>query len=171
MTRILSLVATALVIGCTAMPAAADSRNAADIAADTGIPAAYDLKGVTWDYDDDRLRVTGDIARVRRKGVVLTARSAHDGEGYRVVARTRWRNGTKVDRLWIWFNTLDRTRVDCPGLSSRWRLGEDGFIRLSIPNSCLFEGHRMLDLSVTTYRAGYPGILDQVASAPTLASD
>ncbi|UUZ59628.1 hypothetical protein [Nocardioides sp. B-3] len=169
MRRVL-LAATALLLVCTATPAHADTRTVTDTAPDAGIPAAYDIAGVTRDYDDDRLLVTSDMARVRRKGVVLTARSAHDWEGYVVVARTWWEDGQKVDRLWLWANTVTRTRVDCPGLSSRWRPGEGGLIRLRIPNSCLFDGYQMRDFSATTNRLGFAGIYDPVASAGVLSS-
>lgn len=171
MHRVLRVAAAALVVVGTAMPAAADSRSVADSAPDTGIPAPYDITRVTWDYGDDRLLVTTHLAGVRRKGVVLAARSAHDGEGYEVEARTWWQDGHKVDRLWIAYTTISRDRIDCPGLSSRWRRGEGGFIRLSIPNSCLFDGYEMRDLSVTTSRLGHPGIYDQVAPAGVLTSD
>ena len=151
----LALVLLGLILMGTSVPAGAATRTVADSAPDTGIPAPYDITGVAWDYGDERLVVTAHIAGVRRKGVVLSARSAHDWEGYEVEARTWWEDGKKVDRLWIAYNTISRNHIDCPGLSSRWRRGEDGFIRLNIPNSCLFDGYQMRDFSATTYRLGY----------------
>lgn len=165
------LLVAGLVLAATSVAANADTRSVPDTAPDTGIPAPYDITGVTWNYDDERLVVTTAIAGVRRKGVVLSARSAHDGEGYEVEARTWWEDGKKIDRLWIAYNTISRSRIDCPGLSSRWRRGEDGFIRLSVPNNCLFEGSQMRDFSATTFRLGYPGNYDQVESASVLTSD
>ena len=122
----LVLVVIGLVLAGTSVPASADTRSVVDTAPDAGILALYDITGVTWDYGDERLVVTADITGVRRKGVVLSARSAHDWEGYEVEARTWWEDGRKIDRLWIAYNTISRVWTDCPGLTSRWRRGDGG---------------------------------------------
>lgn len=161
--------AVALVLVCTATPARADTR-VVDDGAGAAQSAAHDLERVTWDYREEALVVTARLATVRRTGVVLTSRSAHEGEGYEVVARTWWRAGKKRDRLWIWFNTVTRTRIDCPGLRSRWRVGDDGLIRLVVPNDCVFDGWAMDDFRVSTSALGSTDVLDLVASGAPLTS-
>ena len=165
------MVSVVLSLVCAVVPAGAATRSRVDSAPDDEqVTARYDLTRVTWDYTSEWLVVTARMATARKEGVVLDSRSAHDWEGYEVEARTWWQRGRKVDRLWIWYSTDVRTRIDCPGLRSRWKLGDEGLIRLSVPNTCLFEGYPMRDLLVMTHQPGAAAWTDRVASAARLTS-
>ncbi len=98
---------------------------------------------------------------------MLTARSSHFWEGYDVVARTWRQDGRTVRRLWIWFNTVERTPVACPGMRATWR---PSTVRLSVPGSCLFDGTPMTDLSVTTNARGSREVEDLVVGPRRLTS-
>lgn len=158
--------AIAMVVLSTPMPASADTRSLEDAVSTGAEPApAYDLRRVTWNYTSDRFVVTSSRMARAKQGVVLTARAAHDVEGYVVEARTWWEGRKRFNRLWIWYNTVSRTPISCPGLRSRWRLN---LIRLSIPNECLFDGAPLRDFSTATSRPGSAGVMDQISSAHRL---
>lgn len=168
--RTLATTVTALALSVVTVPADAGTRSSPDGAPDgAGVPAAYDLIRVRWDYTDEALVVTSRLASVRRKGVALTSRAAHAGEGYEVEVRSWWRDGRRIDRLWIAYNTVSQTRVDCPGLRSRWRVQRD-VIRVVVPHACLFESYPLDGLRVSTGRLGSSGEVDVVASPQLLTS-
>jgi hypothetical protein len=144
MGRIRAVVAAAIgvVVLCTA-PASAEMHSEVDNTPDAaGLASPYDLTHVTWDYTHEALVVTALLETVRRRGVVLTSRSAHEWEGYEVVAR-----------------------------SSRWTVGEQGSIRLAVPNSCLFGGYAMDDFRVTSGGPAFSDVADQILSAGRLTSE
>lgn len=160
--------AVVLVLGCTAMPAHADTRSRADTVSSVEEPRPpYDLRRVTWSYTSDRFVVTSRRMGSHKQDVVVTVRAAHDGEGYEVEARTWWDGRKKFTRLWIAYNTVSRTPIDCAGLRSRWRRS---LVRVSIPNECLFHGSPMRDFSAATSRIGSSAVLDRVSSPGLLTS-
>ena len=160
--------ASLLLVG-TAAPADAETRTRGDHVWES-VPDRLDLMKVRWSYGEDRFVVAAHLDAVRRKDVLLHARSSHEGEGYEVEARTWWREGRKVDRLWIAYNTQERTRITCPGLESHWKRGDEGTIRISVPNACLFDGAAMDDLRVVTSRSGSSEAIDRIVSRRSLTS-
>jgi hypothetical protein len=150
------------------MPAHADTRSLQDTVSSVGEPRPpYDLRRVTWNYTDERFVVTSSRMGRHKQDVVMTVRAAHEGEGYEVEARSWWEGRKKLDRLWISYNTVSRTPIDCPGLRSRWRLS---FIRVSIPNECLFDGAPLRDLSASTSTSDTSEVLDEVVTSGRLNS-
>lgn len=161
----------ALLMMGTSSPAEAASRVKTDTNPDPDyVTPAYDLRRVKWDYGSDRFVVTAKLGKVKKK-VILRASAHHGAKGYEVEAVTRWKDGRKVNRLWIWYNTVSPTRIRCSGLSSKWRLGNSGSIRLSIPNDCLFSGYPMDRFTVMTLKPGAFEGTDTIATRRSLDSD
>jgi hypothetical protein len=168
MRQVLAALVVALVVGVAAVPANADTRSLADTVSAVGEPRApYDLRRVTWNYTSDRFVVTSSRMGRHKQDVGVTVRAAHDGEGYEVEARSWWEGRKKSDRLWISYNTVSRTPIDCPGLRSRWRLN---FVRVSIPDECLFDGAPMRDFSAATSTSDTSEVLDEIVTAGRLTS-
>ena len=149
--RVVSVVIAclALVLG-SSPPASAASRVVQDTEPDGTIAAKLDVESARFTNGPDAWTVRTVIRRPSRNGVDVFTKMSHAWEGYEVNALTGWRDGRKITRLWIWYNTVQRTRISCPGLRSSWELQPHGAVTIRIPHSCMFRGYPMDDMRVFT---------------------
>ncbi len=149
--RVVSVVTACLALILGSSPSAsAASRFVPDTEPDGTIAAKLDVESARFTNGPDAWTVRTVIRRPSRAGVDVFTKASHAWEGYEVNALTGWRDGRKITRLWIWYNTVQRTRVACPGLRSSWDFVPHGVVAIRIPHSCLFDGYAMDRMRVFT---------------------
>jgi hypothetical protein len=152
----------------TLAPAAfAETRSKTDGA--DHVAAKINLKRVTWNYSARRLVMTAKLGKIGND-VQVSTHFSHAGEGYEVASTSVWADGRKSQYLAMAYNVGDWVSVKCPHMRST-RDKQTRTVKVSIPNSCLFDGYELNRPMVYTGLLGdQPGI-DRILIRHTLSSD
>ncbi len=125
--RVVSVVIASLALVLGSSPSAsAASRFVPDTEPDGSIAGKLDVESARFTNGREAWTVRTVIRRPSRAGVDVFTKMSHAWEGYEVNALTGWRDGRKVTRLWIWYNTVQRTPGNVPrppvflGLPAPW---------------------------------------------------